>query len=46
MGGMKGLCHKCLASNVEVSVLRGLATCAGCASAEAEAGAAPGGEKR
>ena len=44
VGGLKGLCHKCLASNVEVTVLRGLAMCAGCASAEA--GAAPGGEKR
>ena len=41
---MRGLCHRCLASNVEVSVLRGIATCAGCASAAAAA--APGAKKR
>ena len=41
---MRGLCHRCLASNVEVSVLRGIAVCAACA--PAEAGAAPGAKKR
>ena len=28
---MRGLCHSCLASNVELSVVRGRILCAGCA---------------
>ena len=45
---MRGLCHSCLASNVELSVVRGRILCAGCTpdGEQAAAGAGPAADKK